>query len=166
MGAGVVFQEGPAPQNGHLHAPMAQVLTLFPHLHQQLSTPAPTTLPTCANNHGHLRRKSTRLVFSNSGAHGYAFYCIFAHFMCSSPFLKTWKSTPMRPGRPAEPLSVRLILKREGHIRRWMVEKRGDDAGRRRKDEKRQKEPPRTGAAPSCLDSGSGPKGRASQKPE
>ena len=34
----------------------------------------------------------------------------------------------MRPGRPAEPLSVRLILKREGHIRRWMVEKRGDDA--------------------------------------
>ena len=101
------------------------------------STPAPTTLPTCANNHGHLRRKSTHLVLSNSSAHEYAFYCIFAHFMCSSPFLKTWKSTPMRPGRPAEPLSVRLILKREGHIRRWMVEKRGDDAGRQRRDEKR-----------------------------
>ena len=67
---------------------------------------------------------------------GDASHCINVHLICFCPHLKIGKSTSMCPGSPTEKLSVRLILKLEGHIRRWMVEKRGDDAGRRRRDEK------------------------------
>ena len=49
-GAGVIFGGGPAPQNGHLRAPVAQVPTLFPHLRQKTSAPAPESPYTCANS--------------------------------------------------------------------------------------------------------------------
>ena len=105
-GASVVLGWRPAPQNGHLRAPMAQVPTLFPHLRQRLCAPAPTTINTCATGTIHL-------VFSNSSAHGYASHCIYDHLLCFCPFLKTGKSTPMRPRGPAERVSVRLNLKRK-----------------------------------------------------
>ena len=48
-GAGGVFGGGPAPQNGLLRAPVAQVPILFPHLRQKPSAPAPKSPYTCAN---------------------------------------------------------------------------------------------------------------------
>jgi hypothetical protein len=56
-GAGVVFAWGPAPQKEHLRAPMAQVPPLFPHLLQQLPTPAPPAQHTCANDYPHVPRR-------------------------------------------------------------------------------------------------------------
>ena len=45
FGAGKVFGWGPAPRNGHLRFPVAQVLPFFPHLRHLHPTPAPWALP-------------------------------------------------------------------------------------------------------------------------
>ena len=49
LGAGEVFGWGPAPQNGLLRFPVAQVLPLFPHLRHLHLTPAPAVPHTCAS---------------------------------------------------------------------------------------------------------------------
>ena len=56
LGAGEVFGWGPAPQNGLLRFPVAQVLPLFPHLRHLHLTPAPAVPHTCASCTPHLRQ--------------------------------------------------------------------------------------------------------------
>jgi hypothetical protein len=63
FGASVVFGGGPAPQNGHLCASLAQVPTPFPHLRRRLCTPAPTIIHTCANSTTLLRPSADRQTF-------------------------------------------------------------------------------------------------------
>ena len=47
LGAGEVLAWGPAPQIGLIRLPVAQVYTLFSHLRQEPSVPAPATPNTC-----------------------------------------------------------------------------------------------------------------------
>jgi hypothetical protein len=50
FGAGEEKGWGPAPRIGLLRAPVAQVPSLFPHLRQKTSAPAPESPYTCANS--------------------------------------------------------------------------------------------------------------------
>ena len=131
LGANVFFAWGPAPQIGLSGSLVAPVPTLFPHPRQELSTPAPTIIHTCANDYAHPSQQpftpapTTIHTCSNSSIHMHCknnwFLKITRTWICFSlhicpprvllPLLKDWEKHTDVPCRPCREIGRALDFK-------------------------------------------------------